>query len=124
MATIHQPVTQRGVYVIKVVNLNLGPLQFTSNTATEEVSEHGIICENLQVRNGACPASFRKMRPIVCGIKLLDSATDSRRGAGAGPLPNLQISPSLNPPFRYPRNPRLKTPARFSNLNFLWYLYV
>ena len=30
MATITQPVTQGGVYVIKVVNLNLGPLQFTT----------------------------------------------------------------------------------------------
>jgi hypothetical protein len=33
MATINQPVTQGGGYVIKVVNLNLGPLQFTT-TAT------------------------------------------------------------------------------------------
>ena len=33
MATINQPVTQGGVYVIKVVNLNLGPLQFAT-TAT------------------------------------------------------------------------------------------
>jgi hypothetical protein len=30
MASITQPVTQGGVYVIKVVNLNLGPLQFTT----------------------------------------------------------------------------------------------
>lgn len=30
MATITQPVTQGGVYVIRVVNLNLGPLQFTT----------------------------------------------------------------------------------------------
>jgi PKD repeat protein len=30
MATIEQPVTQAGAYVIKVVNLNLGPLQFTT----------------------------------------------------------------------------------------------
>ncbi|HKO59661.1 MAG TPA: zinc-dependent metalloprotease family protein [Pyrinomonadaceae bacterium] len=30
MATIEQPLTQGGAYVIKVVNLNVGPLQFTS----------------------------------------------------------------------------------------------
>jgi PKD repeat protein len=30
IATISQPVTQGGVYVIKVVNLSLGPLQFTT----------------------------------------------------------------------------------------------
>jgi hypothetical protein len=30
MATITQPITAAGVYVIKVVNLNLGPLQATT----------------------------------------------------------------------------------------------
>ncbi len=32
IATISRPVTQGGVYVIKVVNLSLGPLQFTATT--------------------------------------------------------------------------------------------
>jgi hypothetical protein len=32
IATISQPVTQGGIYVIKVVNLSLGPLQFTVTT--------------------------------------------------------------------------------------------
>jgi PKD repeat protein len=32
MATISRPVTQGGIYVIKVVNLSLGPLQFTVTT--------------------------------------------------------------------------------------------
>jgi hypothetical protein len=32
IATISQPVTQVGIYVIKVVNLSLGPLQFTVTT--------------------------------------------------------------------------------------------
>jgi PKD repeat protein len=32
IATISSPVTQGGVYVIKVVNLSLGPLQFTATT--------------------------------------------------------------------------------------------
>ena len=32
IATISGPVTQGGVYVIKVVNLSLGPLQFTATT--------------------------------------------------------------------------------------------
>ena len=32
IATVSQPVTQGGVYVIKVVNLSLGPLQFTTTT--------------------------------------------------------------------------------------------
>ena len=30
IATINQPVTQGGVYVVKVINLNLGPLQLTT----------------------------------------------------------------------------------------------
>jgi hypothetical protein len=30
IATISQPVTQGGTYVIKVVNISLGPLQFTT----------------------------------------------------------------------------------------------
>jgi hypothetical protein len=33
IAVVDAPVTQGGVYVIKVVNLNVGPLQFTT-TAT------------------------------------------------------------------------------------------
>jgi hypothetical protein len=32
IATVSQPVTKGGVYVIKVVNLSLGPLQFTVTT--------------------------------------------------------------------------------------------
>jgi len=36
IATISSPVTQGGLYVIKVVNLSLGPLQFTV-TATPTV---------------------------------------------------------------------------------------
>jgi PKD repeat protein len=32
IATISRPITQGGVYVIKVVNLSLGPLQFTTTT--------------------------------------------------------------------------------------------
>jgi hypothetical protein len=32
IATISQPVTQGGIYVIKVVNLSLGPLQFKVTT--------------------------------------------------------------------------------------------
>ena len=30
MASIEQPLTQGGAYVIKVVNLNVGPLQFST----------------------------------------------------------------------------------------------
>jgi hypothetical protein len=32
MAVLNVPVSQGGVYVIKVVNLSLGPLQFTTTT--------------------------------------------------------------------------------------------
>ena len=32
IATINQPVTQGGTYVIKVVNVSLGPIQFTTTT--------------------------------------------------------------------------------------------
>ncbi|HKO45234.1 MAG TPA: Ig-like domain-containing protein [Pyrinomonadaceae bacterium] len=35
MATIEQPLTQGGAYVIKVVNLNIGPLQFTTTVTPQ-----------------------------------------------------------------------------------------
>jgi hypothetical protein len=37
IATVSQPVTQGGTYVIKVVNVSLGPLQFTT-TVTPQVA--------------------------------------------------------------------------------------
>ena len=37
MAVLNIPVSQSGIYVIKVVNLSLGPLQFTT-TATPTVT--------------------------------------------------------------------------------------
>jgi hypothetical protein len=32
IAVVDAPVTQTGVYVIKVINVSLGPLQFTTTT--------------------------------------------------------------------------------------------